>query len=108
VRDDDRLRALFRELRSREERESPSIDGLLLRPRPAPRRSLSVAYALAAGLAGVVVLALLVRPARPDPGPLSRWRSPTASLLPSPESRLLVATPRVGESWLALPTEVKR
>lgn len=106
--DDGRLRTLFADLRSRDGRDAPTLEALLARAQPAPVRLHLAPPALVAGLVGAAVLVFLFRPARPDPGPIARWRSPTASLLQSPETDLLAGTPHVGESWLSLPTEVKK
>jgi len=106
---DDRLKALFAELRVRDERETPDLSGLLARPRSAPRRSPRALLVPAAGLAaGAAVLVFVLRSERPAPEPISQWRSPTAFLLQTPDTGLLAGAPRVGESWLPLPAEVKR
>ncbi len=107
---DDRLRALFAALRSRDGREAPDLDDLVARrpvTRPVP---LLTRLALPAGLAAALALAvtLFLRPSRPDPGPISRWQSPTASLLQVSSADLMTSTPRVGESWLPIPVEVTK
>lgn len=108
VNGDENLRSLFAELRSRDGREAPLLEELLARPHAAGAPPRFARLLIPAGLAGAAGLVLLLWPSRSDPGPISRWRSPTASLLQSPATELMAGTPRVGESWLPTPTEVKK
>lgn len=87
------LRTWFDLLRESDRRQLPPFEMALARP--ARRVRLRLAFALAAVL--VIVLIIARRPSREllPLESLSRWQSPTASLLNVPDSPLMTTVPEV-------------
>jgi hypothetical protein len=93
----DDLRDAFRELRAAEQRHLPPFR-LGGAPAP-PRRTLRLAFAIAALLIVVVAAALLRRASsaqRPAISSISTWKAPTDFLLQTPNAKLMKTVPTFG------------